>query len=464
MNAMIIVLCAALSGAGLYFSTGLGEFWALAWIAPVPVLWLAFRPVSGWKVFLAAFAAGAIGGCNLLAAYLGTLPPPVLAIAIVLPALTFALSVLGAGYVARRVAPILGVIAFAALWTAFDYLMALGPDGAALSPAYSQVGMPFLIQFASVFGLWAVTFLIGLFAASAAMFAAGRQREFAVIAVAVLVVDAGYGTWRMSAAPASTVAHIGLAADDDLAGKVFKDDEADALDVVKTYANAARTLSLKGSNLIVFPERVAMLKPAWRGAAMAELETAAHIGHATIVIGFDDNGAERHNAALVFFPSGAPPQSYDKRHLIAGLESIFVPGQASFMLSDRTGVAICKDMDFPATIRNDARLQPTLFAVPAWDFEKDAWGHGRIAIMRGVENGFAVARAARNGLLTLSDGYGRVLGRKASSQGGMVMLQGNLPRGPGPTLYARIGDSLAWICCALSLLLVAVAAFARRRN
>lgn len=131
------------------------------------------------------------------------------------------------------------------------------------------------------------------------------------------------------------------------------------------------------------------------------------------------------------------------------------------MLGDRTAVAICKDMDFPAMIRGDAMLQPGLFAVPAWDFGKDAVWHARLAILRGVENGFAVARSANYGLLTLSDAYGRVLATKASTSGGMVLLQGDLPRGPGQTLYARIGDSFAWICLAMSVLLIAVASLAK---
>jgi apolipoprotein N-acyltransferase len=163
----------------------------------------------------------------------------------------------------------------------------------------------------------------------------------------------------------------------------------------------------------------------------------------------------------VFFANGTPPQTYVKRRLVPGLESAFVPGQASFMLGDRMAIAICKDMDFPAMIRGDAMLQPGLFAVPAWDFNKDAVWHARLAILRGVENGFSVARSANNGLLTLSDAYGRILAMKQSTSGGMVLLQGDLPRGPGRTLYARIGDSFAWICLAMSVLLVGIAFFAK---
>jgi apolipoprotein N-acyltransferase len=308
---------------------------------------------------------------------------------------------------------------------------------------------------------------MGLFAAGLAMGAARRQAGYALFAVAILALNLGYGHWRMASAPKTESLRVGLAGDDSLVGKGLKDDEASALAVAKAYAAAGRTLAQQEANLIVFPEKIAVVRPAWRGAINAEFETLAHIGHALVVVGVDERGADRQNTdrlnnALVYFANGAMPQSYTKRRLVPGLERAFTPGAKSFMLSDGTGIAICKDMDFPDMLRSDAMVMPKIYAVPAWDFDKDAVWHARLAILRGVENGFAVARAANNGLLTLSDAYGRVLGVKPTAGGGMVLLRGDLPRGPGETLYARIGDGLAYLSIALSLLLLVVAFFARR--
>ncbi len=38
---MIVAICTALSGIGFYLSLNHGEMWPLAWVAPVPILWLA---------------------------------------------------------------------------------------------------------------------------------------------------------------------------------------------------------------------------------------------------------------------------------------------------------------------------------------------------------------------------------------------------------------------------------------
>jgi hypothetical protein len=38
------LLCVLLTAAGCYFSFGMGHVWWLAWLAPVPVLWVGASP------------------------------------------------------------------------------------------------------------------------------------------------------------------------------------------------------------------------------------------------------------------------------------------------------------------------------------------------------------------------------------------------------------------------------------
>jgi apolipoprotein N-acyltransferase len=163
------------------------------------------------------------------------------------------------------------------------------------------------------------------------------------------------------------------------------------------------------------------------------------------------------NAAFTFLPDGAQ-RSYDKRHLLLPGEGKFKPGPGPGLLDKGRAVAICKDLDFPATLRGDALAAPDgirLMAVPANDFVQDGWIHARMAVMRGVENGFAVVRAAFQGLETISDAQGRILARAATSGRGMTVISADVALGPGPTLYTRIGDVFAWACLALTLALAA---------
>jgi apolipoprotein N-acyltransferase len=56
-----------------------------------------------------------------------------------------------------------------------------------------------------------------------------------------------------------------------------------------------------------------------------------------------------------------------------------------------------------------------------------------------------MARSARQGNLTLTDGYGRITAETSSSPGPESLLVGDLKPGPGATLYAWLGDWFAWL-------------------
>lgn len=468
MTAKTPALAALLSGLAFFFSTGLGGsltptgLWLLALVAPVPVLWLAFQPATKiWVGALCAFVAMAIGAANILPAYAGSLPVLTLIIAVLAPALAFAAAVTLARYVASRLAPVSGIIAYAAATTALDYLFSMGPNGTAASLAYSQVEAPAMIQIASIFGLWGVTAVMSLFAAAVAMFLIQRKPAFAALALAVLLGNIGYGQWRIATAPDTPKIKVGLAGSDTLIGAGMKDNAASAEAVIKAYGAAVRALSDRGADLIVLPEVLTPLHPEWASTIDSTLVTNKR---PMIVAGFDSRQAPRSNVARIYPAHGGAAETYVKRHLVPGLEHAYTPGNASYMTSDRIGVAICKDMDFPETLRADALLEPTVYAVPAWDFDRDAVWHARLAILRGVENGFAVARAAKDGYLTVSDAYGRVISYARTDAPGVVLLRADVARGPGLTLFAVIGDGLAKIAAALSALLLVVAVLAKPKK
>ena len=293
-----------------------------------------------------------------------------------------------------------------------------------------------------------------------------RRREFAppILAVIAFAANAGFGEWRLLHAYNGTPATIGLGADDSIAASATAKNPQLAVQAAARYATAARALSAQGATLVVFPEKVARFADGTRNRIESVLRVAALDARATIVIGFDDRVAEPRNEALIFAPDGATPSVYYKRHFVGGLEDIFVPGDAPLSVRAGTNVEICKDMDYPRMQRTDAlRLHPTLLLVPAWDFDRDRWWHARLAIMRGVEDGFALARAAKDGLLTLSDAEGRVITAKRSEPSGMVTVIGSVARGPGDTLYLHIGDVFAWLCIILSIALLVLALLKPRR-
>ena len=205
----------------------------------------------------------------MLPAYAGTLPVFVLAMGLAVPALGFAGSAFAARQVARHVSPLAGVLAFALLWTSWDYGLSFGRNGTAMSPAYSQVAAPYLIQGASAFGLWIVTFLLGLVPAGIAMGLQKRTAMPAVVAIVLFAMNAGFGAWRISHADETRSVRVGLAGMTRSGRRRFETDAKAALDAVAQYAAIAHELSAQGAKLIVLPERLAILQSAWRADAIS---------------------------------------------------------------------------------------------------------------------------------------------------------------------------------------------------
>ncbi|HEX4706992.1 MAG TPA: nitrilase-related carbon-nitrogen hydrolase, partial [Candidatus Udaeobacter sp.] len=162
------------------------------------------------------------------------------------------------------------------------------------------------------------------------------------------------------------------------------------------------------------------------------------------------------NSSRFYAPDGKQA-NYDKHHLLPGVEPEG-PGDKRVLVdqpSGRWGLQICKDMDFPRLSRQYGGDGANLLLVPAWDFGLDRWEHARMAALRGVENGFAVARAARNGLLTLSDNRGPILAEIATAPDQFVSISGKVDISRAKTFYTRTGDWFAWLCvCGFVVLLI----------
>jgi apolipoprotein N-acyltransferase len=194
------------------------------------------------------------------------------------------------------------------------------------------------------------------------------------------------------------------------------------------------------------------------------LQSVAAQTGATIVAGVVHvDAAAKYNEARIYIP-GLILQRYDKEHMLPPFESNLKPGTALMVLQrprQKWGVAICKDMDFasPARFYGDAGVG--LMLVPGWDFVVDGSWHGHIAVMRGVEDGFSIARAAKNGLLTVSDDRGRIVGEVSSSAAPFATLLLDVPASHSWTVYQLLGDWFAWV--AITLLVFATMHLVRLR-
>ena len=116
-------------------------------------------------------------------------------------------------------------------------------------------------------------------------------------------------------------------------------------------------------------------------------------------------------------------------------------------------VAICYEVVYPnlvrrfvaagsellTTITNDAWFGPT--SAPYQHFEQ--------ASMRAIENGRYLVRAANTGISGIVDPYGRVIAESSIFE--QVGLVGDIRFLTSRTVYAAIGDAMAYAAIALTL-------------
>ena len=396
------------------------------------------------------------------------LPLHIVILFFVIAAAVFGLGVRFTRSFLRRGSLFLAAFAFPVYWVTCEYLNAItSPHSTWGNLAYTQTDFLPVIQIASVTGLWGISFVLFLFAGTvAALFGgAGKPWQRRVLAIGVASLISAvlvFGEWRLqSNSPAKSVSVTLIAKDVPMS--LYLGSEQQAIELFREYADEIRRVTPAGTQAVVLPEKVGRVSESALAEVDALFSSAATATRAAIVVGLvRRTSSGSFNSSRFYSPDGKF-ENYDKHHLIPGVEPEKT-GDKRIILdqpSGKWGLQICKDMDFPALSREYAANGADLMLVPAWDFNVDARLHSRMAVMRGVENGFALARSARNGLLTISDNRGRILAETATAPGRFVSISGILKVAPEKTFYTRTGDWFAWLCVAAFVVLFASQLFTK---
>jgi apolipoprotein N-acyltransferase len=453
-GSLLIIIALVFSAAAFYFGTGLHPVWWLMWLAPIPVLLVAPR-LSGKWAFAVASLAWIAGAMNEWRFFRGALEVPLTIVVVftVLPAVIFALTVLAYRRFVQAGALWRAALVFPSIWVLAEFINArTSIHGTAANISYTQMNFLPALQIASITGIWGISFCLFLFASTVSIVLGGygeasQRRRVALGFFALLLVVLGFGVWRLKSTPAAQgEVKVGLVASD-LRQNLINEERPGTMRMLNGYLEQVQALAAQGAKVVVIPEKVAVITPSDLPEVDRLLQSTADATGTKIIIGFVDVTSEAHwNEARIYTPSG-PIRTYEKHHMLPPFESKLEPGTTLTEWdepSGRWGVAICKDMDFPQTGRDYGNNGIGLLLVPAWDFSADGWLHGRMAILRGVEGGFSIARSPKQGVLTITDDRGRVIAEKDSSSAPFATLIAAVPVRHEPTIYACFGDWFGW--------------------
>ncbi|GAA1974850.1 nitrilase-related carbon-nitrogen hydrolase [Amycolatopsis minnesotensis] len=464
--AAVAVLAAAVLW---FFGTGLAPVAALTWLAPLPMFLLAPR-VPGKVAFGGTFAGILLGTTNSWYWYAKSHDLPMWPWGLV-ASLTFALTLAVAVLLFRallgRGRPLLAVAAAPAVWVGVLHLVSLAPSGIMGTLATTQSDLPVVLQMASVTGALGIDYLVLLVpVAIAAWFAPGARGRgrIAVTAGAAVLVCLGGGALRLAGAEDSPPQRVALVAGNqkgwaaDLAtpaGKRLLDAYVDRLSALPSGVRTA-----------VLPEAAFGSKVARPPELIEPMRRLATTKGMDLVVGFAWwDGNLKYNYALVFPAEGGEPAVYLKQHDMVspkGHDLVFVPGHGR-----EIGIEICGDVAHTDTSAAYGRTGSRMLAIPASTEDDNGWQASRTALVRGVENGQAVLWGGRQAVLSVNDGWGRVRAEKATGEGGedaFTTVVSEVAGGPGATLYSRFGDWFEWLCVALGLFAMLVAAYGSREG
>jgi apolipoprotein N-acyltransferase len=453
LPALAALLCSAVL---FYFGTGLAPIAALTWLAPLPVLLLAPR-VSAKTAAGVAFLACLLGTANSWGFYLHSHDEPLLPIGMLISvglSLTFVLAVWVFRGLLGRGRALLAAATTPAAWVAVLYLVSVSM-GITGTLATTQADVPLVLQTASVTGAWGVEFLVLLVpsaiaaALAPAVSTAARVRSATITAV-VLAVVLGAGALRLSnesgtgrSQRVALVAHNHSGWGVDVATPAGHDLVAAYVDQIAALPDGVRIVVLAEGAFAVDDTSLATL--------VQPMTRIAHARNVDIVVGFTRNAqGAKFQTALIIPAGGGDPVAYLKQHdrvSPPGHELVFLPSTGT-----RVGVEICRDLTFPNPSRDYASAGAGLMAIPASTEDANGWQLSRTGLLRGVENGFAVAWSGRQGALMITDGLGRVLAdTHTGGPAPFTTAIADVPTGPGATPYTHLGDWFAWLCLALTL-------------
>ena len=357
---------------------------------------------------------------------------------------------------------------------------------------YSQTAVLPIAQVASVTGVYGLSALIVFVAAAAALALTGRGRERWVapaIAVGLVAACAAWGSARLAdgrLVSSGTPLAVGL-----VQGNVPQDrkwDPAFASGILRDYLDRSREAADRGARLIVWPESATPFY--YHRSPQAEaIRMLARERGVWILLGSDEldpaNPAVSYNSAFLVRPDGTTAGVYRKVRLVPFGEYVpfrrvlffaeplveaigdFAPGEAPVPLPFADGListAICYEVVYPALIRRgvlDGSTLLTTITNDAWFGRSSApYQHFEMAAMRAIEQGRYLARSANTGISGVVDPYGRVLAASELFEPAVIVEQVRLL--DDRTVYARIGDVVAYASVLLTLAAWASLWIARR--
>lgn len=385
-----------------------------------------------------------------------------------------------------------GVWLAPAVWVTMEYLRGIVLGGFPWIPlGNTMVTLLPIAQLASIVGVFGLSAFVASLNCGFAIAAVsrGRSRLIAIVVPIALIVGASvWGGLRLSANTLTKGAPITVGLIQGNIAQTDKWNPARADMIVQRYLQLSRQAVERGARFVIWPESAVpfYLEDDPRGALVRGLVRQLGV---PLLLGSDEmeqgDPPRYYNAAFMLDRAGATAAVYRKIHLVPFGEyvpmqrllffvgplveavSSFSPGTRVTMMpveGHMASTAICYEVTYPALAREAVRQGSELLTTvtnDAWYGGSSApYQHFEMAMMRAIEQGRYLVRAANTGISGIVDPYGRVLIQTSLFE--TVAVVGEARFVQEKTVYARIGDLAAYLCAAITSLTLGLAVYGGR--
>lgn len=362
----------------------------------------------------------------------------------------------------------------ACLWVVFEWGLTLTRAGVPWSRlAIGQIDMPMVVQSASLFGSYFITFLIVLVNFLIA-YTVRYKRKLAA-AVAMLLFSANLALGGLLLAGYEEGEKITVSAVQGNIPSKVKWNESLFVSSFRIYSGYVERAAQEGAQVVLLPETVVPFSMTKDGEVAKLLSQLAEENRICLLVGgfYEENGKD-YNSIFAFHPDGRVNETvYRKRHLVpfgeyiplGGVIGKIIPpladvnaysqdisaGDAVNIIDTeygRMGCLVCFDSVYERAARESVRggAQILMLATnDSWFSDSVALDmHNNQARLRAIETRRSVVRAANTGISSVITPSGEVVDSIGALKRGFIVEDAEMRS--ELTLYTRIGDLFVLLC------------------
>lgn len=360
----------------------------------------------------------------------------------------------------RRLSPLGGIFLFASWMVAGEYINAMvSPSGSWGTLGYVLIDSQPIMQLSSLFGIFFVSYFIFLSNAFIAHYwlEGPKVHKSALASFALFLLLYGYGVIRMdSSLDGGRLTVAAVVSDLDVTRKPLP--AADALqknnrDLFERTLLAAH----RGAKVVAWNEGAALVEKKEEPLFVQRAQQIAKEHQIYLYLAYfvPLDGLKSFENKYLFIDKRGEIHDVYYKHFPVPFEGA-VKGEGPLRTYTvegfRLGGAICFDYDFIAMGQEHGGDDVGLVVVPAGDWKGIDPYHAKMAMVRGIENGYSILRPVRGATSIAADALGNIRGSMGYFEKNERVMVASLPAVRISTLYSIVGNLFSYVQIAISLL------------